>query len=157
MKNIISLHAKQIFENLETSPEGLSTEEARKRLEKHGLNELVEKKRVSVAYKFIAHLKDLFSVLLLFASLLSIFGGMWQLGLTIFIVALLNTFFSLFQEWRAEKAMDTLKSWMPEYAKVIRNGEMQRILVKELVPGDMIILEEGDRVPADARTSHRDL
>lgn len=151
MKDVASLHAKQVFETLETSPKGLNTEEARKRLAKYGLNELVEKKRIPVAYKFLTHLRDLFSVLLLFASLLSILGGMWHLGFTILVVVLVNTLFSLFQEWRAEKAMETLRSWMPEYAKVIRNGELQKILVKELVPGDVIVLEEGDRVPADAR------
>jgi Ca2+-transporting ATPase len=57
----------------------------------------------------------------------------------------------LFQESRAEKAMETLKSWMPENAKVIRDGELRKIPVKEIVPGDIIFLEEGDRVPADAR------
>lgn len=151
MKNVISLHAKEVFETLETSPNGLNSEEARKRLTKYGSNALVEKKRIPVAYKFLAHLKDLFSILLLFASLLSALGGMWQLSFIILIVVLLNTFFSLFQEWRAEKAVETLKNWMPEYAKVIRDGELQKILVKELVPGDVIVLEEGDRVPADAR------
>ncbi|PIX31387.1 ATPase, partial [Candidatus Bathyarchaeota archaeon CG_4_8_14_3_um_filter_42_8] len=151
MKDVISLHAKEVFETLETSPNGLSSGEARKRLGKYGSNELVEKKRTPVAYKFLTHLKDLFSILLLFASLLSAFSGMWQLSFTILIVVLVNTFFSLFQEWRAEKAMKTLKNWMPEYAKVIRDGELQKILVKDLVPGDVIVLEEGDRVPADAR------
>jgi len=57
----------------------------------------------------------------------------------------------MFQESRAEKAMQTLKHWMPEYAKVMRNGELTKILVKEIVPGDTIFLDEGDRVPADAR------
>ncbi|HVP92698.1 MAG TPA: cation-transporting P-type ATPase, partial [Acidobacteriota bacterium] len=87
----------------------------------------------------------------LIASLLSALSGMWQLSLIIFLIVLINTIFSLFQEWRAEKAMETLKSWMPEYAKVIRDGELRKTLVKDLVPGDVIVLEEGDRVPADAR------
>jgi magnesium-transporting ATPase (P-type) len=151
LKDVISLHVKEVFETLETSPNGLSSEEARKRLDKYGSNELIEKKSIPVVYKFLTHFKDLFSILLLFASLLSAFSGMWQLSFIILIVVLLNTFFSLFQEWRAEKAMKTLKNWMPEYAKVIRDGELQKILVKELVPGDVIVLEEGDRVPADAR------
>ena len=73
------------------------------------------------------------------------------MGVIILAVVLVNSVFSLFQEWRAEKAMETLKSWMPEYAKVIRDGELKRILVRELVPGDITVLEEGDRVPADAR------
>jgi magnesium-transporting ATPase (P-type) len=145
------LSIREVFEIFETSPKGLTSEEAAKRLSKYGLNMLREKKRVSIIYKFLVQLKDLFSVLLLFASLLAAFGGMWELSLIILAVVLVNTVFSLFQEWRAEKAMETLKSWMPEYAKAVRDGELQKILVKDLVPGDIIVLEEGDRVPADAR------
>jgi len=151
MEDFVSLHAKAVFEVLGTSSNGLTSEEAKKRLVKYGSNTLIEKKQMPMAYRFIAHLKDLFSILLLLASLLSAVAGMWQLSLIILFIVLVNTIFSLFQEWRAEKAMATLKSWMPEYAKVIRNGELQKILVSELVPGDVIVLEEGDRVPADAR------
>ena len=151
MKEIVSLVVKEALDVLETSPKGLSSGEATKRLAKHGPNMLIEKKRIPIAYKFFAQLKDLFSVLLLFASLLAAVGQMWELSLVIFGLVLINTLFSLFQEWRAEKAIETLKSWMPEYAKVIRDGELKKILVKELVPGDIIVLEEGDRVPADAR------
>ena len=151
MKEITALSAKEIFEVLETSPEGLTSEEAKKRLAKHGLNMLVEKKRASAAYKFLANLKDLFSILLLFASFLAAVGGMWQLSLIILGVVLVNAVFGLFQEWRAEKAIETLRRWMPEYAKAIRDGELKKTLVTELVPGDIIDLEEGDRVPADAR------
>lgn len=151
MKDAASLHVKEVFDFLKTSREGLTSEEASKRLVKYGANTLLEKKRVPIAYKFLTHLKDLFSVLLLFASLLAAFGGMWELSSIILAVVLVNTFFGLFQEWRAEKAMETLKSWMPEYAKVVRDGELKKVLVKDLVPGDVIVLEEGDRVPADAR------
>jgi potassium/sodium efflux P-type ATPase len=151
LEDATALPVKQVFDFMETSPRGLSTEEAIKRLAKYGTNTLVEKKHVSTAYKFLSLLKDLFSVLLLFASLLAAFGGMWQLSIIILAVVLVNTVFSLFQEWRAEKAMETLKKWMPEYAKVFRDGELKKIAVRDLVPGDVIVLEEGDRVPADAR------
>ena len=93
----------------------------------------------------------MFGVLLLFAAVLSYISGSPELALIILGVVFLNIFVSMFQESRAEKAMDTLKSWMPEYAKVIRDGELKRIIVKEIVPGDIVYLEEGDRVPADAR------
>ena len=129
----------------------MNSEEAQKRLAKYGPNVLVEKKKIPFAYKFLSHLKDLFSILLLFAALLAVFAGMWELSSTVLALVLVNTFFSLFQEWRAERAVETLKSWMPEYAKVIRDGELKKILVRELVLGDVIVLEEGDRVPADAR------
>jgi magnesium-transporting ATPase (P-type) len=151
LKDAAGLHVKELFDLLATSPQGLTSEEAAERLAKYGPNTLVEKKRTSIAYKFLADLKDLFGVLLLFASLLAALVGMWELSLIILLVVLVNTVFGLFQEWRAEKAMETLKSWMPEYAKVVRDGELKKILVKELVPGDLIVLDEGDRVPADAR------
>jgi len=145
------MRLKEVFDALDASPNGLTTEEAQTRLRKHGFNTLVEKKSRGFSYKFLSHFKDLFGVLLLFASALSAISGLWQLSLIILSVVLLNIFFSLFQESRAEKAMQTLKHWMPEYAKVVRDGELQKVLVKEIVCGDIIVLEAGDRVPADAR------
>jgi magnesium-transporting ATPase (P-type) len=141
----------EVFAALNASSNGLTTDEAKLRLKKYGFNTLVEKRQAPLLYKFIIHFKDLFGVLLLFASILSAISGSPELALIILGVVLINIFFSLFQEARAEKAMATLKSWMPEYAKVIRDGELTKILVKEIVPGDIISLEEGDRVPADAR------
>jgi magnesium-transporting ATPase (P-type) len=145
------LPVKKVFEVLKTSPSGLTSEEANGRLVKYGPNILIEKKKSPLIYSFFSHLKDLFSVLLLFASLLAALSNMLDLGIIIFVVVLVNTFFSLFQEWRAEEAMKTLKSWMPMNAKVFRDGELKKIMGKELVPGDVIVLEEGDRVPADGR------
>jgi len=151
LEKAASMRLNKVFDVLNTSPDGLTTKEAKTRLKKYGFNTLVEKKTTSFSYKFLAHFKDLFGILLLFASMLSAISGLWQLSLIIIGVVMLNIFFSLFQESRAEKAMQTLKRWMPEYAKVFRDGELQKILVREIVPGDIIVLEEGDRVPADAR------
>jgi Ca2+-transporting ATPase len=145
------MRLKEVFDALDASPNGLTTEEAKTRLKKHGFNTLVEKKSRGFTYKLLSRFKDLFGVLLLFASALSAVSGLWQLSLIILGVVLLNIFLSLFQESRAEKAMQTLKHWMPEYAKVVRDGELQKVLVKEVVPGDIVVLEAGDRVPADAR------
>jgi Ca2+-transporting ATPase len=151
LEKAASMRLKEVFDALDASPNGLTTDEAQARLKKYGFNTLVEKKSRGFSYKFLSHFKDLFGVLLLFASALSAFSGLWQLSLIILGVVLLNIFFSLFQESRAEKAIQTLKHWMPEYAKVFRNGELQKVLVRQIVPGDIIILEAGDRVPADAR------
>ena len=151
MKDAATRSVNEVLEALKTSSAGLAGEEAAKRLAEYGPNMLVEKKRVPLAYKFLAHFKDLFGILLLFASLLAAVGGMWELSLIILAVVLVNTVLSLFQEWRAEKAMVTLRNWMPEYAKAFRDGELKKILVRDLVPGDVVLLEEGDRVPADAR------
>jgi magnesium-transporting ATPase (P-type) len=151
LEKAASMRLREVFDALDASPNGLTTEEAQARLKKYGFNTLVEKKSRGFSYKFLSHFKDLFGVLLLFASALSAVSGLWQLSLIILGVVLLNIFFSLFQESRAEKAMQTLKRWMPEYAKVFRDGELQKVLVKEIVLGDIIVLEAGDRVPADAR------
>ena len=140
----------EVFDDLKASPNGLTSEEAKARLKQYGVNTLFEKKQTPLLY-FITHFKDLFGILLLFASALSLIAGQANLSLIILTVVLVNILLSLFQESRVEKAMATLKSWMPEYAKVIRDGELKRILVKEIVPGDVVFLEEGDRVPADAR------
>jgi Ca2+-transporting ATPase len=151
LEKAASMPLDEVFRDLETSPVGLTSEEAKARLKKYGLNTLYEKKQAPLLYKFIKHFKDLFGILLLFASALSAISGSPELALIILAVVFVNIFVSLFQESRAEKAMETLKSWMPEYAKVIRDGELKRISVKEIVPGDIVFLEEGDRVPADAR------
>ena len=151
MEKAASMPLQELFDELNTSPNGLTTVEALQRLKTHGFNMLIEKKQTSIIYRLIGHFKDLFGILLLVASALAAIGGMPELSIGILAVVLLNVFFSLFQESRAEKAMQTLKNWMPEYAKVIRGSELTKILVKEIVPGDIIVLEEGDRVPADAR------
>ncbi len=151
MEKAASMPIDEVFKDLNVSPDGLTSEEAQLRLKKYGYNNLTEKRQIPLIHKFIKHLRDLFGVLLLFAAFLSYISGNPGLSLVILAVVFLNIFVSLFQENRAEKAMATLKNWMPEYAKVFRDGELKRIQVKEIVPGDIIILEEGDRVPADAR------
>ena len=151
MEKAASLPIEEVFTDLGASTDGLSSEEAKQRLKKYGDNKLTEKRQITLIHKFLSHLKDLFGILLLFAAFLSYISGSPELALIILGVVFLNIFVSMFQESRAEKAMETLKSWMPEYAKVMRDGELQRILVREIVPGDIVYLEEGDRVPADAR------
>ncbi len=151
MEKAASMPVEKVYEDLNTSVEGLSTQEAKLRLKKYGYNRLSEKRQLPFIHKFLKHLRDLFGILLLFAAILSYVSGNPELGLIILAVVFVNIFVSLFQESRAEKAMETLKSWMPEYAKVIRDGELAKIQVREIVPGDIIVLEEGDRVPADAR------
>ena len=151
MEKAASLPINEVFEDLNTSENGLTSQEAKLRLKKFGYNRLSEKRQVPFIYKFIRNLKDLFGILLLVAAVLSYISGSPELALIILTVVFVNIFVSIFQEARAEKAMETLKSWMPEYAKVFRDGELKKISVREIVPGDIVQLEEGDRVPADAR------
>jgi Ca2+-transporting ATPase len=153
LEKAASLPIEEVFGDLNTSENGLTSEEAKLRLKKYGFNQLSEKRKIPFIRKFIRHLKDLFGILLLVAAILSYVSSPNdpELALIILAVVFVNIFVSIFQESRAEKAMETLKSWMPEYAKVFRNGELKKISVAEIVPGDVIQLEEGDRVPADAR------
>ena len=151
MEKAASMPINEVFDDLKTSPNGLTSEEAKLRVTKYGYNQLSEKRQIPFIHKFIRHLRDLFGILLLVASILSYISGSPELALIILAVVFVNIFVSMFQESRAEKAMATLKSWMPEFAKVIRDGELKKISVREIVPGDIISLEEGDRVPADAR------
>lgn len=151
LEKAASSQIDEVYDDLKTSSSGLTSEEAKARLRKYGANKLFEKRQIPFIHKFFTHLRDLFGILLLVASVLSYISGNPGLGLIILAVVFVNIFVSMFQESRAEKAMETLKSWMPEYAKVIRDGELKKILVREIVPGDVVMLEEGDRVPADAR------
>jgi len=151
LEKAASMSINLVFDDLKTSVNGLTSEEAKLRLRQYGYNQLSEKRQMPFIHKFISHLRDLFGILLLVASILSYISGSPELALIILAVVFVNIFVSMFQESRAEKAMATLKSWMPEFAKVIRDGELKKISVREIVPGDIISLEEGDRVPADAR------
>lgn len=151
MEKAASKTLKEVFADLNTSKDGLTSEESALRLKKYGYNKLTEKRQLPLIHKFIKYLKDYFAILLLVAAILSYISGTIELALIILGVVFVNIFVSIFQEFRAEKALKTLKSWMPEYAKVIRDGELKKISVQDIVPGDLICLEEGDRVPADAR------
>ncbi len=151
MEKAASLPINELFDDLKTSPDGLTSAEAKLRLKKYGYNKLSEKRQIPFIRKFIKHLRDLFGILLLVASVLSYISGSPELALIILGVVFVNIFVSMFQESRAEKAIAALKNWMPEYAKVVRDADLKKISVKELVPGDIILLDEGDRVPADAR------
>jgi len=105
---------ESVFEDLQTSPEGLSSQEGKLRLKKYGYNKLTERRQLPFIYKFIKHLRDLFGILLIFASVLAYISGSPELSIIIIAVVFVNIFVSIFQESRAEKAMETLKSWMPE-------------------------------------------
>ena len=142
---------EKVFEDLKTSENGLTTQEAKLRLKKYGYNKLSEKRQIPFIHKFIKHLRDLFGILLIVAAILSYISGSPELALIILAVVFVNIFVSIFQESRAEKAMETLKSWMPEYAKVIRDGELKKISVKEIVPGDIVQLR-GRRPCSSRRT-----
>jgi magnesium-transporting ATPase (P-type) len=149
---------EDLFKEYQTGPEGLSDEEVRRRLRETGLNVIPKSKKVSLSRKILLQFSNMFNLLLLIASFLSFLSGFtfndptsFQMGFAIIVVIVLSMIFSLFQEYRAEKAVQVIKKLIPTKTKAIRNGVMKEADVTETVPGDIIALEEGDRVPADLR------
>jgi magnesium-transporting ATPase (P-type) len=149
---------EELYSELKTGHNGLSNDEVDRRLGEYGPNILPEPKHVALSRKAIAQFKNLFNVLLFLAALLSFIIG-WtsndvssvQMGFAILGVVVLSVLFSLFQERRAERAVEALRELVPANARVIRDGQLVQVPVSKLVPGDVLSLEEGDKIPADAR------
>ena len=158
MKEFVSCPCERLFEKLQTNPAGLSTVDAEERLTQYGLNILPEKKKHRLFHKLTIQFKNLFNILLLIAALLSFLIGVTandmgsiQMGIAILGVVIISVLFNLFQEHRAERAVEAIRDLVPQNARVLRDGQTKQIPMKNIVPGDIISLEEGDKVPADAR------
>src|SRR5450830_1549730 len=153
MAAFYTLNTEELYKELNVTSNGLSDEEAKKRLETYGLNLIKGKKKRSLILRFLDNFIHILAIILWIAAVLCFIPGvdMPQLGYAIIVVILINAIFSFLQEFRAEKALEALKKILPSYARVLRSGEIQEILSSELVPGDIIILNEGDNVSADAR------
>ena len=145
---------EEVLKNLDTSVDGLSTAQAKERLDAYGYNELDEGEKRSLLSKFIDQFKDLMIIILLVAAVLSIITE-GRHGLTdaciIFAVVVLNAAFGVYQEGQAEAAIEALKNMSSPMARVRRDGNVVEIDSRELVPGDIVLLEAGDVVPADMR------
>lgn len=133
----------------ETKEEGLSKEEAKKLLEKHGPNELPEKPPPSDIKIFSSQLKSPLVYILIVAGLVTLFLGHYSDTIIIAIAVLINTVLGFFQERKANRAFYALKKLIQPKAEVVRGGERKEINVEEVVPGDICILNQGDKVPAD--------
>jgi len=145
------LNTEQVYLNLNTSPEGLADSEALIRAKQYGVNELPEPPRRSLVWRFVDQLTHFMALLLWVAGILAFIAHIPELGWAIWAVIWLNAIFSFSQEYQAEKALSALKNVLPAQAKVYRGGILQNIPARELVIGDVIQLEEGDRLSADAR------
>lgn len=140
---------------------GLSRAEAESRLQKYGKNELAAEKPVPAWRKFLAQFQDILVVLLLVATAISAVLWLYEResalpyeAIAIFSVVLLNAIMGYIQEARAEEAVTALRRMSAAQAHVIRDGRRQSIPAREVVPGDIIVIEEGDTIPADARMIH---
>ncbi|MDD7795503.1 cation-translocating P-type ATPase [Clostridium sp. 'White wine YQ'] len=150
-KSIYKLPADKVYEVFGSSYMGLTMEQAVEYQKEQGKNVIDEKKKKSVLLIFLGNFTHLMAVLLWVGGIVAFFAGMPELAVAIWLVNVINGIFSFWQEHRASKATDALRNMLPSYARVIRNGEEQKILSEDLVIGDIVLLEEGDKISADAR------
>jgi len=164
-----SLSSEAVLQELETTPEGLTAQQARERLAKYGPNKLKEAEKATWLQRFVAQLKDPMLIILMIAAVVSAattvidfmqlpeprdFGhlteGLVEVGIII-VVVLLNAILGVIQESKAEAAIEALQTMTAATCKVLRDGKLVVLHSDELVPGDVVILEAGDSVPADGR------
>jgi Ca2+-transporting ATPase len=148
---IWSLPVEAVPAALQSTPQGLSQLEAQRRLERFGANRLPSLRRRPLVLRFIDQLVHFMALLLWVAGGLAFAAGTPQLGWAIWAVVLINGVFSFWQDYQAERTLAALKRSLPRQVRLFRDGVPTQISAELLVPGDRILLEEGDRVPADAR------
>ena len=151
--------AEAVFNEVQSSPEGLSSTEAAARLEKNGKNKLAEAKKDSTLKKFFDQMKDPMIIILLVAAVISAATEMIEAGgfvpptdsIIILVVVLINAILGVVQENKAEKAVEALQKMSAATTKTIRDGKIETVKSEDLVVGDVILLDAGDAIPADCR------
>lgn len=151
MKNWYQMTKEEVLQSLRVTTDGLASEEAAKLLEKNGKNELKEGKRKSVFAVFFSQFLDLLVIILIAAAIISMLSGNVESTIVIFAVIILNAFLGTAQHIKAQKSLDSLKSLSSPVAKVIRDGMKIEIDSKDVVAGDIVVLEAGDLIVADGR------
>jgi len=150
MKEIYQMDKSEIFEEFGAET-GLSSEQAAKLLEEKGENVLQETQKKSVLQVFLGQFADLLVIILIAAAIISMLSGNIESTIVIFAVIILNAILGTVQYVKAEKSLDSLKELSSPKAKVLRNGVKMEIASKEIVPGDILLLEAGDMIVADGR------
>ncbi len=151
-----SISEKEVFLELKSNQSGISSLEAKRRLLDYGPSTLVIKKEISPLKIFINQFKNMLVILLLFAAVISFLIGLLEGGdfidsILIFAIVIANAVFGFFQEYKAERTIEELTKMAAPHATVIRNGKEEEIDSESIVPGDILILREGDKIAADAR------
>ena len=149
--HIWTLTPTDVYKTLTTTPQGISEAEANLRLKQSGYNELPEPQTRPLILRFTDQLTHFMALLLWVAGILAFISQTPELGWAIWAVIWINAIFSFWQEYQAEKALSALKKILPSQAKVYRDGKLSVIAARELVSGDVMQLEEGDKISADAR------
>ena len=157
MEKTYTLSTQQVMENLGVDEKGLTTQQAQERLQKYGPNKLKEGAKPTLIQRFLTQLKDPMLIILMIAAAVSALTGMlsgeseWAEVIIIVAVVLLNAILGVVQESKAEAAIEALQTMTAATCKVIRDGKQIVLHSDELVPGDIVVLEAGDAVPADGR------
>ncbi|MEM1550356.1 MAG: cation-translocating P-type ATPase [Candidatus Bathyarchaeia archaeon] len=146
-----AMEAQEVLKLLGSNENGLSQDEAQRRLMEYGPNELKREKRISPIKIFFNQFKNLLIIILLIATILSIFLGELADAFVIIIIVIACAVLGFIEEYRSERALEALKRMAAPMATVLREGKEARIKTSEIVPGDIILLSAGDRVPADGR------
>ena len=141
----------QVLQGLASSQGGIAPDDVQRRQERYGKNLIENEKKRSPIIAFLSNFTHLMAILLWVAGTIAFVAGMPELGVAVWLVNVINGVFSFWQEHRASQATEALKKMLPAYATVIRGGEQQKILAEDLVPGDIMLLAEGDKISADAR------
>lgn len=139
------------MEVLGTKPDGLHQVNAEEKLKSHGANELVREKKIPAWLKFLKQFQDFMMIVLMIAAIISGAVGDLKDTIIIMLIVIINAVIGFVQEYRAEKAVEALRNMAAPFSTVLRNGIVKIIPAKELVPGDMVLLEAGQVVPADIR------
>jgi magnesium-transporting ATPase (P-type) len=150
-EDVSRLTGDKVFAAFETSQSGLTQQEAENRQSRQGKNLIETAKKKSPVLIFLSNFTHLMAILLWAAGAIAFVAGMPELGIAVWLVNIINGCFSFWQEYRAGKATEALKKMLPSYVNVIRDGSEQKILAEDLVPGDVMMLAEGDKISADAR------
>ncbi|OLL33129.1 carbonate dehydratase [Burkholderia sp. SRS-W-2-2016] len=147
-----ALPASEIERQFDVDPaQGLAATEATARLGKYGPNRLPQGKKKGPVARFLAQLNNILIYVLLVAGFVKLMLGLWLDGSVILAVVILNSLLGFLQEGRAEKALDSIRNMLSAEARVLRGGAVRLVPAEELVPGDVVLLESGDRIPADLR------
>src|SRR5277367_1715162 len=147
-----AVSADEVVRRLKTdAAKGLDASEASQRLSQYGLNRLPEGKKRGPLMRFFAQLNNVLVFVLLAAGFVKLMVGLWLDAGVILGVVIINALLGFIQEGKAEKALDSIRNMLSAEARAVRGGETRLIPAEELVPGDVVLLESGDKVPADLR------
>ena len=151
VKDIYQMEQEELYERICANDKGLTTAEVVVRQEKYGENVLEEGKRKTALQVFLEQFCDLLVIILIVAAVISMLSGNVESTIVIFVVIILNAILGTVQYLKAEKSLDSLKALSSPHAKVIRDGNKMEILSREVLPGDLLLLEAGDMIVADGR------